>query len=189
MAVAIATPCSKIDTHTPRWFAIYTRFKCEKRVCQELERKGIQAYVPIQTVKRQYTRKVKTHHLPLISCYVFVKITKREYVSVLETDNVVDFIRFSNQLIAIPEKEINLLKRVTLESDILDSIQPNSVGFEIGDEVEIIGGNLTGLKGKLLAREGKKYMLVELEQLGYYLQLKVAAQLLNKVENQERLAA
>ncbi|MEM6628529.1 MAG: UpxY family transcription antiterminator [Bacteroidota bacterium] len=189
MSVATATPCSKIDSHIPKWFAIYTRFKCEKRVCQELERKGVHAYVPLQTVKRQYTKKVKTHHLPLISCYVFVKITQREYISVLETDNVVDFVRFAHQLIAIPEQEIHILKRVTMEPDILESIEANASGFEVGDKVEIIAGNLTGLKGKLLAKEGKKYMVVELEQLGYFLQLKVATQLLNKVENQPRMAA
>ena len=56
----------------PRWFAVYTRYKREKLVLKELQRRGINAYLPLQTVTRYYTRKVKTVHLPLISCYIFV---------------------------------------------------------------------------------------------------------------------
>ncbi len=187
--VAPATPCSGLHSHEARWFAIYTRFKCEKRVCEDLQRKGIHAYVPTQSIKRKYTRKVKIHHLPLISCYAFVKITQKEYVRVLEMDNVVDFIRFGNKPIAIPEREMDILKRVAMDADVLDSIQAGKLDFSIGDQVEIIAGNLTGIQGRLLAREGKKYMIVELEQLGYTLQLKVAAQLLEKVESSTRVAA
>ena len=190
MTVAPATPCSLgLDSHEARWFAIYTRFKCEKRVCEDLGRKGIHAYVPTQSVKRQYTRKVKTHHLPLISCYAFVKITKKEYIQVLETGNVLEFVRFDNRLIAIPDQEMDILKRVAMDSDVLESIQAGKVDLHVGDQVEIIAGNLTGIQGKLLAREGKKYMIVELEQLGYTLQLKVASQLLEKVGPLSRVAA
>ena len=47
--------------------------------------------------------------------------------------------------------------------------------------VEIAVGNLMGLKGKLISVEGKNRMLVELEQLGYTLQLSVEANMLQKI--------
>ena len=84
----------------PRWFAVYTRYKREKLVLKELQRRGINAYLPLQTVTRYYTRKVKTVHLPLISCYIFVQITRPEYVPVLEVPDVLNFVRFRKDLLS-----------------------------------------------------------------------------------------
>jgi len=181
MSVATTSSYCHLDSTEPRWFAIYTRFKCEKCVAEHLKEKGIQVYLPLQTVKRQYTRKVKTHHLPLISCYVFVKITRKEYVSVLETDNVVSFVQFRNRLVAIPEAEITILRRVAMESEALMDIQQGVEDFAIGDQVEIIAGSLTGLKGRLVSHAGNKCVIIELEQLGYTLRLKIGPEMLHKL--------
>ena len=79
----------------PRWFAVYTRYKREKLVAQQLRDKGIEVYLPLQHFTRRYTRKIKKVEMPLISCYVFARITKKEYVPVLETPDVVQFVRFA----------------------------------------------------------------------------------------------
>jgi len=170
-----------LNTQEPRWFAVYTRYKCEKRVAEQLTEQGIEAYLPIQTIKRRYTRKVKTHLLPLISCYVFVKITTDAYPRVLDTQNVVDFVRFERKLTAIPEEEMTILRRVAMEDDVLMGIQQAGSSLEAGDPVEIIAGALTGLKGTLISVEGKHSMRIELEQLGYTLSLRIAPEYLQKL--------
>ena len=88
---------SGLDTEEKRWFAVYTRYKREKIVVQRLREKRIEAYVPLQELTRYYTRKIKKVQLPLISCYVFVKITKEQYVPVLETQDIVSFIKFNKE--------------------------------------------------------------------------------------------
>ena len=72
-----------LDTSEARWFAVYARYKREKVVAQRLQEKGIECYLPLQRLTRYYTRKVKQVELPLISGYLFTKITKKEYVPVL----------------------------------------------------------------------------------------------------------
>lgn len=59
-----------------RWFAVYTRSKSEKVVKRLLDQKNIENYLPLQKVTRRYTRKIKSYEIPLISCYIFVKIAK-----------------------------------------------------------------------------------------------------------------
>ena len=164
-----------LNEHKARWFAIYTNYKREKQTLKFLRQKGIEAYLPLQKITRRYVRKVKHVELPLINCYLFVKITKREYVRVLETENVLKFIKFSNNLIAIPESEIQLMKRIIGEK--LDfTFEPST--FVEGEMVEVIGGQLTGLEGKLINKEGKQQFLIELTNVGYNFQMTIDPALL-----------
>ena len=151
-----------------RWFAIYTKYKCEKYVVDKLKRKGVQAYIPLLTKVKKYTRKTKEYQLPLINCYAFVKITKPQYVKVLETEYVMGFIKQRKNLISIPEDEINLLRRIVGE---LQDIEMTPISFEPGAPVEIISGNLTGVKGKLVKTRGKNEFVVELSNIGFQLQM------------------
>jgi transcription antitermination factor NusG len=177
-----APPKPEFENHLheteKRWFAVYTRYKSEKVVRQMLNLKSINNYLPLQKVVRRYTRKIKTHDIPLISCYIFVKITKDEYVPVLETENVVKFLRFSKNLLSIPEEEIEILKRVVGDGE---GVEAEPGIFHEGDEVEVIGGKLTGLRGRLVERHGKKQMVVELENVGYTLRMNIDASLLRRI--------
>lgn len=172
------TYTNQLSADEPRWFAIYTNFKREKLVNKMLLQKGIENYLPLQKLTRRYARKVRAVELPLISGYVFVKIVKNQYIPVLETDHVLKFIRFSKNLLAIPESEIDLIKRVVGEGM---EITMEPITYQEGDEVEIVGGNLTGLRGKLISKDGKKQFTIELNNLGYSLRMSVDASLLHKI--------
>ena len=152
----------------PRWFAIYTKYKCEKYVVDKLKRKGIHAYIPLLSKIKKYTRKTKEYKLPLINCYAFVHITSSQYVKVLETEYVMGFIKQRKHLISIPQEEINLLKRIVGE---LEDIEMAPLEFQQGAPVEIISGNLTGVKGKLVNTRGKHEFVVELQEMGFQLQM------------------
>jgi transcription antitermination factor NusG len=162
-----------LHPETARWFAVYTNYKREKLIRKLLSAKGIEVYLPIQKVTRRYVRKIKHLELPLINCYVFVKITKSEYISVL----VLKFIRFPNNLLSIPEAEIQLMKRIIGEH-IDFTFEP--ITFVEGEEVEIIAGNLTGLEGKLVAQEGRQRFLIELTNLGYEFRMTIDPTMLRR---------
>ncbi len=166
-----------------RWFAVYTRYKREKVIRKRLTEKGIETYLPLQQFVRHYTRKVKVVDIPLISCYLFVKITKKQYLQVLETADILHFVRPAKALIAIPEMEIEILKRVVGESI---NVEADRSGFQSGDEVEIIGGNLTGIKGILLENSSKHNFLIELNQIGYSLQMQVDPALLRRISSAKK---
>ncbi len=165
-------------THEARWFAIYTKFKREKVVAKFLQAKGIETYLPTNKVKRVFTRRVKNVELPLIYCYVFVKIKKSQYIKVLETENVIKFVKFSENLISIPEEEIKLLKRVTGE---FSNIETEFSQLCEGDLVEIIGGTMTGVKGFLVKKNRKSKFGLQIKSLGYSLLMDVDKRCLRRI--------
>lgn len=173
------TTINHLHESEPRWFAVQTRSKCEKFVQRTLAKKGIYAYVPLQRLVRRYTRSTRIVEKPLINCYVFVRIVKQEYVPVLETENVSGFIRFNKELIAIPEEEINVLRRITLEDGLEVEAVPGKL--HTGDPVEITAGSLTGLRGRIMKQEGRQRFLVELERLGFTLLITIDAAFLGPV--------
>jgi len=177
-AKADKAPENHLDTEVAKWFAVYTKYKREKVIKKELEFKGVHVYLPIQKLTRVYASKKKVVEMPLISCYIFVKITKTEYIKVLETDNVVGFVKIAKNLISIPEREIDIMKRIVGEG-IPVSAEPKT--FVKGDQVEIVGGNLTGLQGTLVDEHGDKQVVIDLDSMGYSLRITLETRLLRKL--------
>jgi transcriptional antiterminator RfaH len=157
-------PINQLDVEQAKWFAVHTRSKCEKMVVDLLARKSIEAYVPIREQLRMYgTRKRKTL-LPVITCYAFVRIKLADYLSVLETEHVFSFVRTSQNLMAIPDSEINQLKRIAMDTALDWVAVPDQ--FVEGQDVTVTAGNLAGMKGKLVKIAGKDTFVVALETIG-----------------------
>lgn len=177
------SPIDQLHAEEARWFAIYTGFKREKWVQQYLTEQGVECFVPIMTKVRRYASKTKKVRLPLISCYAFVKIKKDQYITVLETPDVFRFVRFAKDLLAIPEKEMNTLKRVVqyvgVDVEVVDS-----VSVKLGDTVEISEGQLIGLQGKVAEIRNKNVLLIHLEMIGQTLAVEVPKKSLRPLLNQ-----
>ncbi len=141
---------NQLSSTESRWFAVYTKYKCEKYVADQLSKKHIEAYVPIITKTKKYSRKIKHYQIPLINCYVFVCINKAEYVPTLETEYVMKFLRNGQDLLAIPEIEIETLKRVVGED--IEVKESTRSDWFMGEEVEVIAGQLAGMRGKIVSK-------------------------------------
>lgn len=154
-----------------QWYAIYTKYKCEKYVVENLNKKGITAYLPLKKVTKRYVRKIKHYEIPLINCYAFVCISMSEYNKVLQSEYVIKFIKTGEQLESIREEEMDLLKRVT--GDFNDQVTAEPISWEEGAKVEIVVGGMAGTKGILINRKGKNIFVIALESLGIQLQMDV----------------
>jgi len=160
---------NQLQDNEPRWFAVYAKYKCEKYVTDNLNRKGIEAYLPLLNRVKVYASKTKRYKVPLISCFVFVRITKSDYVKVLETEYVLNFLKQRRDLIAIPDVEINLLKRLVGEYEL--SLYEEKVDWKLGQKMEVIAGQLTGLKGILIEKSNKSDFVIELDNVGIQLRM------------------
>ncbi len=167
------------------WFAITTKYKCEKYVTTVLQRQGLDAYVPLLRRTKRYTRKIKTYEIPLISCYAFVKISPAEKVRVLEVPYVHNFVRFDGKIVPVPDHEMQMMRRVVGE---ISEIIAEPRHWIRGDKVEVIAGNLTGIQGTLIEQNGKHEFIIELETLGYQLRMVVDRSVLRKVARVGTLA-
>lgn len=175
----------KQDTQKYEWFAITTKYKCEKYVTEVIQRMGFDAYVPLLRKTKRYTRKIKTYEIPLISCYAFVKISAADKVRVLQVPYVHNFVRFDGKITSVPEHEMQMMRRVVGEiSDVI--AEPRL--WTRGDKVEVIAGNLTGIQGTLIEQNGKHEFIIELETLGYQLRMVVDRSVLRRVARVGALA-
>lgn len=150
------------------------------------QKKNIEAYVPIISKTKRYARKIKHYQIPLINCYVFVCINKADYVPTLETEYVMKFLKQGKDLLCIPHTEIDTLKRVAGDVEEIHSLE-NSI-FMAGEEVEVMSGHLTGMRGKIVSRAGKRNFVVELKTIGYQLSIQIDLNLLKPVNHKKLIA-
>jgi transcriptional antiterminator RfaH len=174
-----------IDRTAKHWYAVKTKYKCEKYVVRQIQKKGVEAYVPLLARTRRYTRKVKHYNVPLINCYVFVRINANERVPVLKTMYVTGFLEFDGETMPIPDQEMDLMRRVVGE---MADVTADPVQWIPGDEVEVISGNLTGLKGTLVERKGKSELIVVLESIGYQLRVEIDEKMLRRMRKNVNVA-
>lgn len=161
-----------------KWFAVHTRFKSEKMALKFLSSNDINAYLPIKNLSRHYGKKVRAVEMPLINSCVFVKIKKSEYVKVLETPYTAGFFKIGKNLLAIKEREIELIKKLIGEK--ID-VEVERKEYLVGDLVEVNSGPLMGLQGKLITINGKQKVAIELINSEFFLKISIDASLLKKL--------
>ncbi len=147
------------------WYAVRVKSRSEKKVYADLTEQQIEAYVPLQRKLRQWSDRKKWVEMPLISGYVFVYISRKEYEIVLRTYNVVCYIYFEGKAATIRVEDINLLKRMLGEADIDLAITAEEL--KPGQKVEIVAGPLIGVVGELINFKGKNKVALRIPPLGY----------------------
>ena len=134
----------------------------------------------------RYSRKIKHIELPLINCYVFVCIDKKQYIPTLETEYVMKFLRQGKDLLSIPESEMDMLKRVA--GDVEDVIPVSEMVYDMGEEVEVVSGQLAGMIGRIVSKAGKKSFVVELNTIGFQFRINIDLKLLRPLVNKLHIA-
>jgi transcription antitermination factor NusG len=146
------------------WYAIYVKSRTEKKTQQLLSEKDIEVYLPLQKKLRQWSDRKKWVETPLMAGYLFVRVNKKEYDSVLKTNHVVCYITFEGKAAIIRDEAINSLKKMTSQHDF--EIEVTSKKLQPGRKVEIIAGPLLGMRGELVEVRGKNNVCVRIEPLG-----------------------
>ena len=147
------------------WYAIRVKSRSEKKVYADLAEQNIEAYLPLQRKLRVWSDRKKWVEMPLISGYVFVYISRKEYETVLRTFNVVGYIYFEGKAAIIRNEDINLLKRMLGEGGV--EIEITEEQLKPGQMVEIIAGPLIGVIGELIDFKGKNKVALRIPPLGY----------------------
>lgn len=161
------------------WYAVYTAPRAEKKVSERFEKEGIEHYLPLQTVKRRWSDRIKDVVVPVIHGYIFVHIHPTETKNVLNVFGAIAFVKEFLKPVPIPEEQINRLKFMVDFSE--EPIEFSMDAFQPGESVVIIRGSLQGLMGELVEIQGKHKVLVRLTSFGCALTM-VPYSFLEKVE-------
>ena len=147
--------------YIPRWYALYTRCRHEKKVDLRLKEKGIASYVPLNTVYRRWSDRYKKVLVPLFSSYVFVFIALRDRLNVLQTDGAIGFVSFNGIPATIPEKQIIIIRQILeqkLNVEYIDSFTP-------GKQVRVLRGPLKGVEGKFVTIKNNNRLMITIDSI------------------------
>ncbi len=145
-----------------RWFAIRTSPRWEIRASSELSRRGLETYLPICRVKRNWSDRDKIIDQPLFPGYLFGRFPLADRVRVLQTPGVKQIVGVGSTPAPIRESEIDSLKTL-VSANILLEPWPY---LHAGQRIRIDRGPLTGVEGFVVrAEQGAFRIVVSLDLL------------------------
>jgi transcriptional antiterminator RfaH len=147
-----------------KWYAIYTKSRTEKKVANLLKREHIEAYLPLKKTLKQWSDRKKWVEEPLIHSYVFVKISEKEYYTVLNIPGTLRYVSFEGKAASIAEWQISALKKVVEGND---DYELSTEIFEKGNKIQITSGTLAGIYGEIIEIRGNKKFIIKIEHIGY----------------------
>ncbi|WP_321518151.1 UpxY family transcription antiterminator [uncultured Bacteroides sp.] len=153
-----------IEKKDPRWYAVYTAPRAEKKVRERFLQSGIEHYLPVQIVTRKWHDRLKKVEQPVLSGYIFVRIVPQEAKQVLMTYGAIAFVREQSHPAPIPDEQIERLRKMVEQSD--EEVEFSSSDLAPGTPVRITRGELSGLIGELVETKGKFKVAIRLSGLG-----------------------
>lgn len=152
--------------NTKHWHAVYTASRCEKKVRERFETMGIECFLPIQMVLRQWKYRKKRVEVPVISGIIFVCIEPDEHIKVLRTAGVVAFLKLrgESQAAIIPDKQMEQFRFLIEHAE--EDVELTNENLAIGDFVTVVKGSLNGLEGELISFQGNNKIVVRLDVMG-----------------------
>ena len=152
------------------WYAIYVKSRTEKKVSVEFQRFGIDHYLPLQKVLKQWSDRKKWVEEPLFRSYIFVHIHQSDYYNAINVNGAVKYISFEGKAVPVPAQQIEAIRYYLNEKD-PEKLEDQH--WEKGQKVEVIAGSLTGLHGNLVEVRGKHKVSIEIESVGTALLLQI----------------
>ena len=150
-----------------QWFTLYVRSRSEKKVLTQIEDLGIEVYLPLITLVKQWSDRKKRVEEPLFKSYIFVKATEKERLQTLNVFGAVRYVSFERIPAVVPENQIMAIKKYVAEYEGYDYSSPsNDTELKKGQRVRIMEGHLKGLEGHLVLVNDKRRMVVHIDSVG-----------------------
>lgn len=147
-----------------KWYVLYTRSRCEKKVSGLLSKRGIENYCPLNKVIRQWSDRKKVVHEPLFNSYVFVKSFVGDLSKIKQTTtDIVNFVYWLGHPAVVKDQEIELIRQFMGE---YSNVTLEKINVNVNDHVRILSGPLVNSFGQIKDIKNNKVKL-HLPTLGY----------------------
>ncbi|HZL08478.1 MAG TPA: UpxY family transcription antiterminator [Prolixibacteraceae bacterium] len=146
-----------------QWYAIYTRANAEKKLFENLQEKNIECYLPTRKVMKSWSDRKKWVEEPLFRCYIFVRVSYKEFFTALNTPGVVCYVSFGGKAQSIPENQINNIRTFLDQSD--HEVTLTYERIQKGVSVEVLYGSLKGIQGEVINIFGQTRILIRIDSM------------------------
>jgi transcription antitermination factor NusG len=146
---------------TPKWYALYTRSRFEKKMLGELTDRQIEVFLPMREVLSRWKDRKKRIWIPLFPGYIFISHvdTPENRFRILNMPGAVRFVGFEGRANPIPDEQIQYVRKF-LEASI--AIDPYPY-MQVGSRVEVIAGPLKGIQGILVEKRGRFRFVIQVD--------------------------
>lgn len=144
-----APPDSPDPRAVPRWYAVRTRSRHEKKVFDQLLSRNIESFLPLYDRWSQWKDRKKRVQFPLFPGYCFARFPLSERLRVLTVFGAAGLVGIKGTAVPVDDAEIDAVRRLI---NSLLPYDPHPFLTE-GMEVEVVRGPLKGIRGRLLRKD------------------------------------
>ena len=154
------------------WYVLHTKSRHEKVVNDLLQKKSVDAYLPLVTVRSKRRDRKVMLRVPLFPGYLFVRtdLHPHSHLEVVKTIGAVRLLGNKQGPVPVPDQTIDSLQIM------VDSSHHVTTGHRLktGDKVMVVFGPFAGVVGTFVRYGGKGRVVVNIEALGQYAGVEVS---------------
>jgi transcription antitermination factor NusG len=154
-----------MPTDKKTWYAVYTKPRWEKKVYGRLIGEGMEAYCPLNKVRKKWSDRLKWVEEPLFKSYVFVKVSESGLTDVRLVNGVVNFVYWLGKPAMVKDSEIEIIRKFLNE---YHEVMAIPLGLQADSKVTIRRGALMN-KTATVIKVLKNKVQVRLESIGFSL--------------------
>ena len=160
-----------VTSEAPAWFAVWTKARHEASVRGQIERRGVDVFLPTIPRWSRWKDRRKRVDWPLFAGYCFARIASRESLRVVTCPGVVGLVSVGGRPVPIPDSEIEAI-RTLVTSDV--QFDPCPL-IESGARVEVVSGPLRGVTGRLMRKGARARLLLTVDLISQGVSVEVDA--------------
>ena len=158
------------------WFPMRVTYQREMKVKAELDRLGIECFVPmkyrITESRKQGDTELRKELVPAINNLIFVRSTKERISELKRTNEVLEPLRYmldhtadeTHTIMTVPDKQMeNFMRVASVTDDSVIFLDESTIVGKEGKRVQIMGGAFEGVTGVIRRVKRCKRVVVELE--------------------------
>lgn len=168
-----------------KWYALYTAAKAEKKVSTRFAQQGIEHYLPVQKILKQWSDRKKWVEEPLFRSYIFVHLNEVQYFQALNTHGVVKFVSFGGNAAPIPDFQIETIRRLMMDAP---DLEVSSEILSPGTPVEVVAGPLMGTLGEMISIRGENRLAIKIHTLDTSVLINIPEQFVSSLTDENKLA-
>ncbi|MCH8488292.1 MAG: UpxY family transcription antiterminator [Candidatus Cyclonatronum sp.] len=163
----------------PKWYALKTKPRAEKKTDARLRQAGYNSYCPLKKELRVWSDRKKWIESPMFNGYILVNTVTSDFSRILADEGAVHFVKFSGRVSAVPDEQVEFIRKI-VENKMRYEV--TEIKFEKGDKVEITDGPFKGHEAVWMKQKTKFNVSIEIKQLSTVLSVEIPAAFLRKAE-------
>lgn len=149
----------------PHWYACRTKARAEKQVERRLADNGLETYLPLVKLERQWADRTKRVGFPLFPGYTFARFPQQDLLEVVKTPGLVMVLSEKGYPAPVREEELEAVRRFVAGIDETGKTPEPEDWWEPGTPIRVLTGPFAGMVGQLLETRGRRRVAVRLSAL------------------------